>query len=118
VAAPIPLGAADLDACRDVVRAIVVRDEVVGYVAAVVRATRSDARFTLGASPRAGVMLLRAAKAEAAIEGRDYVIPEDVQTVFGPTLRHRVQLEPAAEIEGITPDQALDHTMRSVAVPR
>jgi MoxR-like ATPase len=112
------LGAGDLDTCREIVRAVLVRDEVVGYVAALVRATRSDARFGLGASPRAGVMLLRAAKAEAAIEGRDYVIPEDVQAVFGPTLRHRIQLEPAAEIEGITADQALDHTMRSVAVPR
>jgi MoxR-like ATPase len=112
------LGAGDLDACREIVRSVLVRDEIVGYVAALVRATRSDARFALGASPRAGVWLLRAAKADAAIEGRDYVIPEDVQAVFGPTLRHRIQLEPAAEIEGITPDQALDHTMRSVAVPR
>jgi MoxR-like ATPase len=113
-----PLAAADLDACRAVVRSVVVRDDIVAYVAALARATRSDARFALGASPRAGVMLLRAAKAEAAIERRDYVIPEDVQAVFAPTLRHRVQLEPAAEIEGVTPDQALDQTLRGVAVPR
>jgi MoxR-like ATPase len=113
-----PLAAADLDACRAIVRAVIVRDEVATYVAALVRATRSDARFALGASPRAGVMLLRAAKAEAAMEGRDYVVPEDVQTVLGPTLRHRVQLEPAAEIEGVAPDQALEQTMRGVAVPR
>jgi MoxR-like ATPase len=115
---PTALETADLDACRDVVRAVLVRDEVTAYVAALVRATRADARFALGASPRAGVMLLRAAKAEAAIEGRDYVIPEDVQAMVGPTLRHRVQLEPAAEIDGITPDQALEQTLRGVAVPR
>jgi MoxR-like ATPase len=113
-----PLAAADLDACRDAVRAVVVRDDIVGYVAALARATRSDARYALGASPRAGVMLLRAAKVEAAVERRDYVIPEDVQSVFAPALRHRVQLEPAAEIEGVTPDQALEQTLRGVAVPR
>jgi MoxR-like ATPase len=112
------LSAADLDACRRAVSAVMVRDEIVSYVAALVRATRSDARFGLGASPRAGVMLLRAAKSEAALEGRDYVVPEDVQAMFLPTLRHRVQLEPAAEIEGVTPDQALDQTLRSIAVPR
>jgi MoxR-like ATPase len=113
-----PLAAADLDACREAVRAVLVRDDVVAYVANLARATRADARFALGASPRAAVMLLRAAKAEAAMEQRDYVIPEDVQSVFAPTLRHRVQLEPAAEIEGVTPDQALEQTLRGVAVPR
>ncbi len=112
------LAPGDLDACRDAVRAVLVRDEVVGYAAALVRGTRSDARFALGASPRAGVMLMRAAKAEAAIEGRDYVIPEDVQAMFAPTLRHRIQLEPAAEIDGITSDQALEQTLRGVSVPR
>ena len=116
---PTPVLRADeLDACRTVVRAVIVRDEVVAYVAALVRATRADLHFALGASPRAGVMLLRAAKAHAAIEGRDYVLPEDVQAVLFPTLRHRVQLDPAAEVEGLTPDQALEATLRSVAVPR
>ena len=112
------LAPGDLDACRSIVRRMIVRDEIVAYVAALVRATRADAHFALGASPRAGVMLTRAAKAEAAMEGRDYVIPEDVQAALGPTLRHRVQLEPAAEVEGITADQALEGALRSVAVPR
>src|SRR5439155_15045045 len=69
------LGPDDIDRCRAIVRGVIVRDEVVAYAAAVVRATRADVRFTLGASPRAGVHLLRAAKANAAIEGRDYVLP-------------------------------------------
>jgi MoxR-like ATPase len=112
------LGPDDLDACRRLVAGVIVRDEIVAYVAALVRATRTDAHFALGASPRAGVMLVRAAKAQAAMEGRDYVIPEDVQGTLGPTLRHRVQLEPAAEIEGVTADQALERALRSVAVPR
>jgi len=115
---PRVLGADDLQECRRIVRAVIVREDVVGYVAALVRATRADLHFALGASPRAGVLLLRAAKAQAAIEGRDYVIPEDVQAMFPPALRHRVQLDPAAEVEGLTPDRALEATLKSVAVPR
>src|SRR5262249_8520504 len=62
---PEALATGDLDACRQIVRAMIVRDEIVAYVAALVRATRTDAHFALGASPRAGVMLTRAAKAHA-----------------------------------------------------
>jgi MoxR-like ATPase len=110
--------AESLEAMRRVVRNLIVRDEIVGYVAALVRATRADLNFALGASPRAGVMLLRAAKANAALEGRDYVLPEDVQEMLLPTLRHRVQIDPSAEVEGLNPDQALGRTLESVAVPR
>ena len=87
-----------LEHAREVVRGVVVQDDVVAYVGALVRATRQDLHFAHGASPRAGVMLLRAAKANAALEGRDYVLPEDVQAMLAPTLRHRVQLDPAAEV--------------------
>ena len=116
--AALVLRADELEQAREVVRGVVVQDDVVAYVAALVRATRQDLHFALGASPRAGVMLLRAAKANAALEGRDYVLPEDVQTMLPPTLRHRVLLDPAAEVEGLTPDKALEGTLRSVAVPR
>ena len=108
----------NLEAMLEVVRGVIVREEIVGYVAALVRATRSDLNYALGASPRAGLMLLRAAKANAAVEGRDYVLPEDVQAMLLPALRHRIQLDPAAEVEGLTPDEALNQTLRSVAVPR
>ncbi len=108
----------DLERAREVVRRVIVRDEVVAYVAELVRATRGDLHFALGASPRAGLMLLRAAKANAAVEGRDYVLPEDVQEMLLPALRHRVALDPAAEVEGLTADEALDRTRRSVVVPR
>jgi len=116
-AAPV-LRAEDLEAIREVVREVIVREEIFGYVATLVRATRGDLNYALGASPRAGLMLLRSAKANAAVEGRDYVLPEDVQTMFLPALRHRIQLDPAAEVEGLTPDEALGRTLRSVAVPR
>jgi MoxR-like ATPase len=108
----------DLARARDAVRRVIVRDEIVGYVAELVRATRGDLHFALGASPRAGLMLLRAAKANAAVEGRDYVLPEDVQEMLLPALRHRVMLDPAAEVEGLTADEGLGRTLRSVAVPR
>ena len=112
------LHAGELSQSREIVRRIIVRDEVTGYVAALVRATRTDLNFALGASPRAGVMLLRAAKAHAAIEGRDYVLPEDVQEMFLPVLRHRVELDPSAEVEGLAVDEALERILRSAAVPR
>jgi MoxR-like ATPase len=107
-----------LERARTAVRGVIVRDEVIDYVTSLVRATRSDFQFALGASPRAGLLLLRAAKASAAIAGRDYVLPEDVQSMFFPALRHRVELDPAAEVEGLTADQALERSLRSVTVPR
>jgi MoxR-like ATPase len=116
-AAPV-LSAEQLADARARVDGVIVAEEILAYVSALVRATRSDLDYALGASPRAGVMLLRAAKANAALEGRDFVLPEDVQEMFAPALRHRVQLDPAAEVEGRTPDEALDKTLRATAVPR
>jgi MoxR-like ATPase len=112
------LGTDDLERARAVARQVIVQEDIVAYVAALVRATRADLSFALGASPRAGVMLLRAAKAGAALAGRDFVLPEDVQEMALPALRHRVQLDPAAEVEGLTADEALRRTMHSVTVPR
>lgn len=108
----------ELSRSRELVRQVIVREEIVAYVTDLVRATRADFQFALGASPRAGLLLLRAAKAQAALSGRDYVLPEDVQAVFLPALRHRVLLDPASEVEGLTADQALDRTLRTVTVPR
>jgi MoxR-like ATPase len=112
------IAADDLDRMREVVRRVVVGDEILAYAASLVRATRSDLHYALGGSPRAGVLLLRAAKANAALEGRDFVLPEDIQEMWLPALRHRVQLDPAAEVEGLVPDEALSRTLESVTVPR
>jgi MoxR-like ATPase len=108
----------DLDTARALVEQVVVSPEIVGYVANLVRATRTDALFSLGASPRAGVALVRAAKAQAATQGRDFTLPEDVQSVWLPTLRHRIQLDPGVEVEGLLADEALSRALSSVAVPR
>jgi MoxR-like ATPase len=96
---------------------VLVDDRVLGYIAALVRKTRQWPTFALGASPRAGVAVLRGARAIAALEGRDYAVPDDVQEVALPALRHRVMLTPEAEVEGRGPDDLLDELIRSVEVP-
>ena len=92
--------------------------EVVDYVVRIVRATREGAAFELGASPRAAAMLASGARAWAALDGRDYVIPDDVKTLALPALRHRVLLSPAAEIEGRTTDSALKAVIDQIEAPR
>jgi len=115
----VPVLTADgLRDARERVGRVIVSEEITGYVAALVRATREGLHYALGASPRAGVMLLRAAKASAALSGRDYVLPDDVQEMWPAVLRHRVVLDPAAEVEGRSPDDVLDETLRAAAVPR
>jgi len=109
--------AADLAAARAIVDATVAREEILQYAVALVRATREHPAIAVGASPRAALWTLRAAKAIAALEGRDFVLPEDVQAVIRPTLRHRIVLEPGAEVEGMGPDDALEEVVRSIAVP-
>ncbi len=112
------LDAETLRSLREIVSAIIVSEETVRYVSSLVRATRADAQYSLGASPRAGIQLLRAAKALAAVSGRDFVLPEDVQELWSPAMRHRVVLDPAAEVEGLDVETALARTLSSVTVPR
>jgi MoxR-like ATPase len=92
--------------------------EVVNYVVRIVRATREGTTFELGASPRAAAMLASAARARAALDGRDYVIPDDVKALAAPALRHRVILSPTAEIEGRTTDAALKAIIEQTEAPR
>ena len=111
------LDAAGLAAARAIVDATLARDEILQYAVALVRATREHPAISVGASPRAALWMVRGAKAIAALEARDFVLPEDVQAVIRPTLRHRVVLEPGAEVEGMSPDDAVDEVVRAVAVP-
>lgn len=92
--------------------------EVVDYIVRIVRATREGNAFELGASPRAAAMLASAARAWAALDGRDYVIPDDAKHLAVPALRHRVLLSPSAEIEGRTTDTALKAILEQVEAPR
>jgi len=83
-----------------------------------VRATRSSPAVSLGASPRAAISLMLVAKAIAAIEGRDFLIPDDVKTTAAPILRHRMLLKPEADLEGITSDQIVGEVLAGTAVPQ
>jgi MoxR-like ATPase len=110
-------GPAEVLAMQKCCAAVLVDDRVLGYIAALVRKTRQWPTFSLGGSPRAGVAVLRGARAIAALEGRDYAVPDDVQEVVLPALRHRVLLTPEAEVEGRGADELLSELIRSVEVP-
>jgi len=97
---------------------VVVEDSVIDYITAVIRRTRESKRVQLGASPRAGIAILMASKAWAALEGRNYVTPDDVKLVARPALRHRLLLTPQAELEGGSSDHIVQETLASVPVPR
>ncbi len=109
---------AAIDAAVTAGESVRLTDEVIHYVTALVRATRSSSDIGVGASPRAGAMLARAARARAALDGRDYVIPDDVKTLALPVLRHRLVLSPSAEIEGRHIEQVLGTLVEQVAAPR
>jgi MoxR-like ATPase len=110
--------AAAFSAIRAEVDAVTVSDPIVSYVASIVRRTRELPSVMLGASPRAAVHLLAAAKAWARISGRTYVIPDDVISLVQVVLRHRLILTPEAELDRFTPEQALNTVLSSVPVPR
>jgi MoxR-like ATPase len=110
--------AAELVALRARVEEVVVREDLCDYVVRLLGETRSARALALGASPRAGVMLLRAAKARAALEGLDYVTPDHLKEIFLAALRHRVLLDPAEELEGLTSDGVLAQILDTVEVPR
>ncbi len=114
--API-MDAQALSAARACVRAVTLRDELLDYIVSLVRATRDDPNLSIGGSPRAALWLTRAAKALAAMGGRDYVLPEDVQRAWLPCFRHRVVIEPSAEVDGISADDALRQVLTRVPVP-
>ena len=111
-------GPAHLAAGTAAVRTVQVAPEVVGYVVDVARATRSSPSLSLGVSPRGATALLSTARAWAWLAGRDYVTPDDVKALAGPTLRHRMSLRPEAELEGVSVDAVLDGVLASVPVPR
>jgi MoxR-like ATPase len=111
------LDAAGLGALRGAADAIRVEPRLVAYITAIVRATREAAALTLGASPRAGVALLKAARANALLEGRAYAIPDDVKALAPPVLRHRITVAPELELEGVTPDAALRAILEQIEVP-
>ncbi len=93
-------------------------DEVIDYIVALIRGTRGVADLESGASPRAGAMLAGAARARAALDGRDFVIPDDVKTLAPALLRHRLILSPAAEIGGRAIEDVVAQIIETIEAPR
>jgi MoxR-like ATPase len=97
---------------------ILIEDKILFYIAQIITKTRNHPHLFLGGSPRASIAVMQASKAYAAINGRDFVIPEDVKKVLYPVLRHRIILTPEREMEGMTPDKVIKMIEQSVEVPR
>jgi MoxR-like ATPase len=114
--APVTLEA--LMAARRELAQVRVEPALFGYITALVRRTRDWPAVSLGGSPRATVNLMLAAKALAAMEGRNYLIPDDVKAAAAPALRHRLLVKPEADLEGITPDRVVTEVLAAVEVPK
>jgi len=108
----------ELEAARQVARNVRCEPRLLRYIASIVDRTRHDGSLMLGASPRASLAILAASRAHAAIEGRDFVVPEDIQATATHVLRHRVQLTPEREMEGLTADQVIGMIVEQIEVPR
>ncbi len=112
------LSEADLLEYRSKIFDILVEEKIVKYIAEIITATRNHPHLYLGGSPRASIGVLMASKAFAAINGRDFVIPEDIKKSLYPVLRHRVMLTPEREMEGMTADKVIEMIIQSIEVPR
>ncbi|MGB0177069.1 MAG: AAA family ATPase, partial [Owenweeksia sp.] len=103
---------------RKVISEIVIEPNLLRYIANIVTQTRKDPYLYLGASPRASIALLHSARAYAAIQGRDFVTPEDVKFLAVPVLQHRILLSPERELEGVTVAETIQQMVNKVEVPR
>jgi MoxR-like ATPase len=103
---------------RNLVQQIITEPKLLEFIARIVNETRNNPSLYLGASPRASLAILRSAKANAAIKGRDFVTPEDIVEMAPNVLRHRIILTPEKEMEGITADDLIDNIIKAVEVPR
>jgi len=110
--------AKSITAAIDCVAGLRLVDEIIDYIAALVRGTREHPEIESGASPRAGAMLAQAARARAALDGRDFVLPDDVKALAAPLLRHRVILSPAAEINGRKVEEVVLSIIDAIEAPR
>ncbi|MEB3845498.1 MAG: MoxR family ATPase [Desulfurococcales archaeon] len=110
-------GAEDLRRLNSLSWRIHVSEELLGYMTDIVEETRNHPSVRLGGSPRAAISMLLVSRSMALLEGRDYVIPDDVKAAAGPVLSHRIILKPEAEIEGETPEKVIEDVLKKVPVP-
>ena len=114
----VPISMEDLAQARSEVRQTTVEPALFRYMVEIIRRTRDWPALAMGASPRAAVSLMMTAKAMAALEERDYMVPDDVKSAVPPVLRHRVMMKPEAELEGLDSDRVLTEIIGSVEVPK
>jgi MoxR-like ATPase len=112
------LTASDFVTMQNALRSITIKEELVSYVVDLIRTSRETDSIQVGAGPRATQALLLSSRAYAAIQGRDFVTPDDIHEMTRPVLSHRIVLRPEYEIEGVTTDEAIRKLLESVAVPR
>ena len=108
----------DIQHYRNLIQSIIIEPKLVEFIARIVNETRNNPALYLGASPRASLAILRSAKANAAIKGRDFVTPEDIVEMAPHVLRHRIILTPEKEMEGITADDLIESILKVIEVPR
>ena len=108
----------ELTGLRDCLQGILIRDELIDYIVDIVQATRNHDSILVGASPRATQSLVLASRAFSAIEGRDFVTPDDIKFMALPVLEHRLILRPEYEIEGLTVKEVIQDTLQNIGVPR
>lgn len=108
----------DISKIQTIVEQIIIEDNLIRYIAALINKTRNHGNIYLGASPRASLSLLKSSKALATIRGRDFVTPEDIQFLAPHVLNHRLILTPEAEMEGITPEEVIAEIIEQIEVPR
>ena len=109
---------AELAQYKETVKEVIVDDNIIKYIAELIHKTRKHTHLYMGASPRASISALKASKAYAAIQGRDFVIPDDVKKILPAVLRHRIILNPEQEMEGFTEDSVIQMIIESVEIPR
>lgn len=112
------LSIAQIKACRNIIKALHVEPKLIEYAAKIVHETRNNKSLYLGASPRASLALINSAKAVAAMQGRDFVTPEDIIRVAAPVLAHRIMLTPDKEMEGVTAADVVAQIIKKIEIPR
>ena len=110
--------AKDIQDCRELIEQVHIEDELVNYIAMIVNQTRNNGDLFLGASPRASLAILKASKAIAALRGRDFVTPDDIQYVAYPVLNHRLIMTPEREMEGYEAKDVIEEIVHGIEVPR
>jgi MoxR-like ATPase len=112
------LNAAEIKECQDIIEKIHIKDELLDYIAEIIHSTRSHADLFLGASPRASLAIMQTSKACAAVNGRDFVTPDDIRFVAFSVLNHRIILTPEREMEGLMIEDVIEEIISGIEVPR